>query len=344
MVYFGTQINLIDMKVTLTEVARAAGVSPSTVSRILNGTAKVSPQKQGKVLALIKKLDFKPDPAARALAGGRTSTVGVITQFIDSPFYSEALRGIEDVLSAANYLPIFASGHWDEKTESHCVASLRQRKVDGLIALSSCLPDKVLAAISKETPTIITGRRLSGANLNCVDFDNREASRLAVDHLLELGHRRIAYISGPMNHDDARDRLAGYRAALLGRVAPDPALIAEGDYTEQGGMAAMDRLLDSKVSFTAVCAGNDQMAFGAALALHRRGLHVPEHVSLVGFDDLPVSQYLSPPLTTVRHSARELGARAANAVLALIRGEASETAPLPSKLMVRESTLTAKTH
>lgn len=326
------------MKVTLEQVARAAGVSPSTVSRILNGTAKVSPQKQAKVAAIIDKLHFKPDPSARALAGGKTSTVGVITQFIDSPFYGEAMRGIEDVLSAANYLPLFASGHWNEQTERHCIAFFRQRKVDGIIALSSCLPDQVLANIAEETPVVITGRRLLSHKLQSVDFDNRAAARLAVEHLLELGHRQIACISGPMNHIDARERVEGFRAALSAGAKLDARLIVEGDYLETGGLSAMNHLLDQGRPFTAVVTGNDQMAIGAMLAMHRRGLRVPDDLSVVGFDDLPISQYLTPPLTTVRQPAGELGAQAARTVLALIQGEEVECPPIAATLQVRAST------
>ena len=325
------------MKVTLAEVARAAGVSPSTGSRILNGTATVSDQKQTKVKAVIKQLDFRPDPSARALAGGKTSTVGVITQFIDSPFYGEALRGIEEVLSSANYLPLFASGHWDKKTELHCLALLRQRRVDGLIALSSCLSDAALKMIAKETPLVITGRRLDATNLCSICFDNTAAARLAVEHLIDSGHTRIAYISGPRNHRDALERLEGYKSAMRKRAELDSSLIIESDYLESGGLAAMNVLLDQKKPFTAVATGNDQMAFGAALALHRRGLRVPRDVSLVGFDDLPISQYLTPPLTTVRHSARELGAQAAQAMLALLQGDMGAWPAPSTQLMVRES-------
>ncbi len=329
------------MKVKLSMVAQAAGVSPSTVSRILNGTAHVDPEKHARVMAIIKELGFRPNPAARALAGGKTSTVGVITQFIDSPFYGEALRGIEDVLTAAHYVPLFASGHWNEKNEHDCIDFLRQRKVDGIIALSSCLPDEALVSIAQDTPTVITGRQLAAHNVTSIDFDNMRAARLAVEHLLELGHRHIAYISGPMHHSDARERLAGYRAALAKGASIDPRLVVEADYLEDGGMIAMNQLLQTGVKFTAVVTGNDQMAFGARLALHRKGLRVPQDISLVGFDDLPIAQYLTPPLTTVRHSARELGAQAAQSVLALIAGKPLEHPVLEARLMVRESTSAA---
>lgn len=335
---FSSQVDTEIMKVKLSMVAQLAGVSPSTVSRILNGTAHVDPEKHARVMAVINELGFRPNPAARALAGGKTSTVGVITQFIDSPFYGEALRGIEDVLTAAHYVPLFASGHWNEKNEHDCIDFLRQRKVDGIIALSSCLNDETLVGIAQDTPIVITGRSLLAHNVTSIDFDNLRAAKMAVEHLLKLGHRQIAYISGPMNHSDAQDRLAGYKAALPKGASTDPRLVVASDFLEEGGVTAMNRLLDSGVSFTAVVTGNDQMAFGARLALHRKGLRVPQDISLVGFDDLPIAQYLTPPLTTVRHSARELGAQAAQSVLSLIAGKPLKHPVLKARLMVREST------
>jgi LacI family transcriptional regulator len=326
------------MKVTLAQVALEAGVSPSTVSRILNGTARVNHEKADRVREVIQRLGFRPDHAARTLAGGRTSTVGVITQFIDSPFYGEVLRGIEDTLRQAHYVPLFVSGHWDQQEEMACIELLLDRKVDGLIAVSSCLTDDTLVEIAEAVPLVVTGRRLRGARIASLDYDNIDGAKHAVEHLIGLGHRDIAFISGPTNHADARERLGGYMAALGAKAHRDPRLIVDADYQEQGGYEATLGLLASGVRFTAILAANDQMAFGVRLALHEQGLRVPEDVSLVGFDDLYFSRYLTPPLTTVHHSAQDLGRRASEALKELVLGERPGHQLLQTELVIRQST------
>lgn len=327
-----------DTKVTLSHVAEEAGVSPSTVSRILNGTARVNPEKEARVREVIARLGFKPDPAARALAGGRTSTIGVVTQFIDSPFYGEALRGVEDELQKSHQVPLFVSGHWDEGDELAAIEVLRQRKVDGVIALSSCLSDETLTRVSEDVPLVVTGRRLTKPNVVSIDYDNVGGSHLAVAHLRALGHQNIAFIAGPMTHADARERLAGYVAALGAEASRDSRLVVQADYQEQGGFDAMNQLLDSGAPFTAVLVANDQMAYGARLALYRRGIALPEAISLVGFDDLYWSRYAIPPLTTVHHSAYDLGASAAKAMMDLIGGQSRVYPILEASLIVRETT------
>ena len=326
------------MKITLAQVAQEAGVSPSTVSRILNGTARVNPEKEARVRQVIQRLGFRPDHAARTLAGGRTSTVGVVTQFIDSPFYGEVLRGIEDTLRQAHYVPLFVSGHWDQQEEMACIELLLERKVDGLIAVSSCLADQTLIEISQSVPLVVTGRRLKGTRIASLDYDNIGGAKHAVEHLIHLGHRDIAFISGPTNHADARERLGGYMAALGAKAHRDPRLIVDADYQEQGGYDATMRLLASGVTFTAILAANDQMAFGVRLALYEHGLRIPQDVSLVGFDDLYFSRYMTPPLTTVHHSAQDLGRLASEAWMDLVNASQPGHQLLNAELVVRQST------
>lgn len=330
-------------KPTLGMVAELAGVSPSTVSRILNGTAKVSPAKMAAVTDAIDMLQFRPDPAARSLAGGRTMSVGVLTQFIDSPYYGEALRGIEDVLREHHYVPLFASGRWNEVEEAERLALLQERKVDGLIVLSGRLSDPVLLEMSEELPIVVMGRSVQGAQLFSIDIDNFEGSRIATRHLISLGHRNIAYVSGPLDHSDAQKRLEGYKTELRERKLPfDPGLLAEGDFQESGGFKAMNRLLQSGKLFSAVIAANDQMAYGVRLALSHAGFRVPDDISLVGFDDLPHSAFTIPPLTTVRQSVYEVGVLAAKAMIALLRKETPESVSVPARLVARESTRVAR--
>ncbi|MES2976941.1 MAG: substrate-binding domain-containing protein [Pseudomonadota bacterium] len=326
-------------KSTLGMVAARAAVSPSTVSRILNGTAKVSAEKKAAVLEAIEALNFRPDPAARSLAGGRTMSIGVLTQFIDSPFYGEALRGIEDTLRINQYVPLFVSGHWNVSEEQNRMALLLDRKVDGIIVLTGKLPDAALSEAAVRVPVVVTGRDLNSHRLVSIDFDNLEGARLAVRHLLGLGHQHIAYISGPLDHFDACQRLQGYRLELGDRdLVPDEKLIVMGDFQESGGFQAMNQLLKSGVPFSAVIAANDQMAYGARLALSRAGFRVPEDVSLVGFDDLPHSAFTLPPLTSVRQPVYEIGTVAANAMLTLLAGRVPDKVQIAAELVVREST------
>lgn len=325
--------------VTLEMVAREAGVSPSTVSRILNGTAKVSDDKRRAVEDAITRTRFQPNAMARGLAKGQTLSIGVLTQFIESPFYGEALRGVEDALASTPFIPLFVSGHWNLKDEVERMALLQARRVDGVIVLTGRLSDEQLIEYAQRTPIVITGRELQAPNLLSLSVDDFQGGFRATRHLIEYGHTRIAYISGPMDHPDSLERLRGYRAALeQAGLAADPDLIAQADFHESGGVLAINQLVNSRRDFTAVFAANDQMAYGARLALYRLNLRVPDDISLVGFDDLPNSVYALPPLTTVRQPVYEIGKLAAEAMLTLIRGE-PHTVPAPQlELIIRETT------
>lgn len=325
--------------VTLGLVAERAGVSPSTVSRILNGTAVVSDEKRAAVDAAIAELGFVPNPVARGLAGGRTLSIGVVTQAIDSPFYGVALRGIEDVLAQAQYSPLFMSGHWNAEEEARCIEVLRSRRVDGLMVLTGRLSDPALRAIARTLPVVVTGRSMKAPNLKALDFDNRGGARLATQHLIGLGHRRIAFIGGDPRHPDAVQRLAGYRDGLeAAGIKPRAELILPGQFHEESGLVAVEQLLETRERFSAIFAANDQMAFGAALGLHRRGLRVPDDVSLVGFDDLASAVYFVPPLSTVRQPVYELGRLAAQCMLQLLAGERPVAEVPAPRFIEREST------
>jgi LacI family transcriptional regulator len=325
--------------VTLEMVAREAGVSPSTVSRILNGTARVRDDKMRAVKAAIAKLQFMPNSAARSLAGGKSMSIGVVTQAIDSPFYGEALAAMEKGLLRASYAALFVSGHWRESDERKCIQHLLSRRVDGIILVTSCLPEVELQRLSRRMPLILTGRQVMGDNIHCLDVDSTPGARLATDYLIGQGHRRIAYLSGPEDHPDAQQRLEGYRASLAAnRIAFSRQLVAIGDYSDAGGYAAMNRLLEAGSDITAVFSANDQMAYGAMLALHRRGLVVPKDVSVVGFDDLPTSAFTIPPLTTVHRGTAEVGESAAQAMIDLVEGRKPRIRVPAATLAIREST------
>jgi len=321
------------------DVARLAGVSPSTVSRILNGTAKVSDDKRLAVLAAIEKVSFAPNQMAQGLKKGRSLTIGIVVQDISSPFFDETLRGIDDGLKGTGYASVIVSGHWNADEEADRVRLLLARKVDGIILLSGRISDEAVLGFSGQRPIVSTGRALQTRTALGFKTDNEYGAWLAVRHLVELGHRRIAFISGPANNHDADERLAGYRRALSeAQIDIDPALIVEGNYHEASGMMAMNRLFDTHQQFTAVFAANDLTAYGARLALYRKGIRVPDDISLVGFDDLPGSSYTTPPLTTVRQPMYDMGRIATQALLRLINGETVQGEIPPVELVVRETT------
>jgi len=325
--------------VTLDMVAREAGVSPSTVSRILNGTAKVRESKVQAVNAAVAKLQFRPNLVARSLAGGKSMSVGVVIQAIESPFYAETLATMEKALFRAGYSVLFVSGHWREDDERRCIDHLLSRRVDGIILMTSCLPDQELVKLSRSAPLVLTGRHVAADLICSLDVDSAPGARLATEYLMGQGHERIAFIAGPKDHPDSSQRFDGYKAALAaGRIPFNRKLVAPGDYTDAGGYEAMNRLLEAGENFTAVFAANDQSACGAMLALHRHGLKVPEDVSVVGFDDLPSSSFTIPPLTTVHRSINEIAASAAEAMVELIEGRIPVPRLSPATLAIREST------
>lgn len=326
--------------VTLAEVAREAGVSPSTVSRILNGTAQVKAAKVAQVRAAIEKLGYKPNAFARGLATGASGSVGVLTQDIASPFYGDALSGIESGLMGSGYSPLIISGHWRTDDEEHAVELFLSRRVEALIVLGGHLPAEELRELAGQLPVAVLGRQVDFPSSGSISLalDNRRAAHEVVTYLLDRGHRRIGHIMGPQDHVDARDRLAGYRQALEDRGVPfEPSLVVQGDFHEPSGLIGTQQLVAGHPDMTAIFSANDQMAYGARLALYRMGLRVPEDMSLVGFDDLPGSAYTTPPLTSVRQPMAEMGHWLARFVVAQLTGQPTKPFRPSLKLHLRES-------
>ena len=266
-------------------------------------------------------------------------SIGVLTQYIDSPFYGEAIRGIEEVLASEDYTALFASGRGDRELEIERLNMLMERNIDGLIVLSSTLEDHELEALAKELPVVLTGRAMLNQKLTSIGFDNLGGGALALGHLSELGHEAIAVIDGP-DDPDAKLRMDGIQSECVQRgIYIDPKNIETGNFNELGGYQAMVRLLNKRTDFTAVIALNDQMAYGAMLAINEAGLTVPDDISLVGFDDLPHSAYTVPPLTTISQPVHTIGAMAASTVLAMGAGF-SQTVDqsVAASIVVRKST------
>jgi LacI family transcriptional regulator len=329
--------------ITIDDIAREAGVSPSTVSRVINGSKRVASDKQARVLAVIEQHNYAPNAVARGLVRGRSMTIGVLMQDISSPFFAQIIAGIERGLERAAYWPIFASTHWRADHQEHEIRSLKllmERQVDGLIVLASSIPDDELRAVAQQIPLIVVARRIAGIEDQCLYIDNEGAGQRATRYLIGLGHTSIAHITGALGHPDAADRLAGYQRALIeAGLGVTESLIVQGQLTEDSGVRAIETLLGRGDRFTAVFAGNDQMAYGAMLGLYNHGYRIPEDVSLVGFDDQLLSAYTLPPLTTVRQPSVAMGEAAALGLLRLLQDQAPQLPSFPAELIIRTSAM-----
>ncbi len=328
---------------TLEDIAREAGVSPSTVSRVLNGSKRVADHKRALVLAAIEQHQYRPNPVARGLVRGRSMTIGVLMQDISSPFFAQMVLGIERGLDRAAYQPMFASTHWhaeNQEDEARSLQLLLERRVDGVIVLASSIPDAELRAVAARVPLVIVARRVEGLESQCVYVDNQGGAYRATRYLLGLGHTRIAHITGMAGHPDADDRRAGYRWALAeAGLTIDERLIVDGRFTEESGLAGVEELLARGERFTAVFASNDQTAYGAMLGLFNHGYRIPTDMSLIGFDDQFLSAYTLPPLTTVRQPSFEMGRAAAEGLLRLLDNQEPVLPHFPMDLIIRKSAM-----
>lgn len=320
------------------DIAEHAGVSLATVSRVLNNTVPVARSKRAAVLKAVETLGYRPNVVAQELARGHTQAIGILPQGISNPFYSRILKGVEQGLRGSAYYPLFASGEQPAEQTS-ALDMLLAHRVEALIFMGGHIPDDELITVARRLPVVTIGRNIRGLEQRCVRVENHEGAYKATRHLRDLGHARIAHITGLPWHGDAIARRAGYEKALVDTgVGVDPALVVEGDFEEQSGLAATEQLLKTGVRFTAIFAGNDQMAFGAGLALLRHGLRVPRDVSIIGFDDQPSAAYTWPPLTTIRQPAVEMGIATARALLDELRGRSFVQPTFHTDLVLRAST------
>jgi LacI family transcriptional regulator len=326
---------------TIRDVSRLAKVSPATVSRVLNGSVPVSPERRDAVLAAVARLDFQPNAFARSLATNRAHGIGVIVSEVSSMVYGGILQGIESVIEGHTMHMLVSSGHHSAAVERRAYDFLRHRRCDALILqLDGADDDEVVAWATGDVPVVIVGRQVAALPEGCVYLDNVAGGYLATRHLLDRGHRAIAHVAGLAGVADASDRHAGYRRALEeAGIRYDPTLVADGDFIEDGGQRAMRAILDQQRPFTAVFAANDQSAAGALRALREAGRRVPQDVSVVGFDDTLLAHYLFPSLTTVRQPLREMGQAAASLALARLGVAAGEEVTLRFEpvLVERES-------
>lgn len=331
---------------TLEDIAKRAGVSPSTVSRVLNGSKRVAEEKRALVLAAVEEYGYRPNQVARGLVRGRSMTIGVLMQDISSPFFARMVSGIEQGLDQAAYRPMFASTHWradNQEREAESLQLLLERRVDGVIVLASSLPDAELRAVAAQLPLVVVARSVPGLEAQCLAINNEDAAYRATRYLIGLGHTRIAHLAGTPGHPDAATRLVGYRRALAeAGLAAHPELVVAGQFQEESGLHAVEQLLTRGAAFSAIFAANDQMAYGAMLGLFNHGYRIPTDVSLVGFDDQMLSAYTLPPLTTVRQPSFEMGHAAAEGLLRLLNNEPPALPQFATDLVIRKSAMVAR--
>lgn len=325
---------------TIRDVARVAGVSIATVSRVFNGSPRVAEETNLRVRSAAGQLDYWPNETARSLITSRTNTLGVLLPDLYGDFFSEVIRGIDHAARAERLQVLISSSHADTAALVFMARSMRGR-VDGLIMM---VPDEGSAAgvqeVTRTFPSVLLNPRFEVEGCGAISIANFDGARSVVRHLLRLGHRTVAMIKGPVGNVDAEERLRGYHEALCeGGLEPNDALELTGDFTESAGYEQARELLLLAPGPTAVFAANDYMAIGLLSALREAGLRVPQDLAVVGFDDVALAQYMDPPLTTVRVDAYELGQRAVRQWLASARGTAG-SAPrevLPTGLVVRQS-------
>ena len=305
------------------QVAELARVSVATVSRIINSSARVTEKTRQRVVAAMAELDFRPNSIAQALATSRTNCVGVLVSELYGPFFGAMLSALEQELRAAGKFVIVTAGHSDEAREKIGIQFLAGRNCDALIVHVEALSDQYLIGHDRNpAPLVIMNRIVPALADRCLSLDNRHGGYLATRLLLQKGHRDIAYISGPLGWLDASQRLAGHKRALAeANIRFNERLMYEGDYHDTGGAMALAHLLDKGLPFTAVVCANDEMAAGAMAVARERNLQVPADLSIVGFDNSPLSRHVFPKLATVDYPIGDMGRMAARWVLRNVYGD-----------------------
>lgn len=330
-------------KVTIRDVAKLAGVAPSTVSYVLNGTRHVKPETQALVEAAIKQLNYRPNPTARGLVTGNYMTIGVLNSHMGSSYYAIVMRGIQKGFINTSYQPLIAGREDPEIEAESTVEALLNRGVEALILLDHDLTDEIVLGLAQDYPLITVNRIVPGLEQYALLVDDYTGGYKATKYLIDMGHTRIVHIITDPHFPGVHERLAGYRQAHADNdLDVDEALIRHGDNDPQTAIRIVDDLITSGADFTAIFAQQDYLALGAMVALYRHGRAVPDDVSVVGYDDYEYSAFIVPPLTTVRQPMSEIGTRAARAILKLIQDEPVRLTRVPVDLIVRESTAACK--
>jgi LacI family transcriptional regulator len=334
-------------RVTLRDVAAAAGVHVSTVSRALDPKTRhlITPEVVTHILKLSEQLAYRPNAAAYSLKTNRSRTVGIIVPDITNPVFPPIIRGAEDALAQQNYVAILGNTDGSPQREEEIIETMRARGVEGLLLASVKARDTVVDRLAAEgVPMVTVNRRVDDPGTPSVVHDERDGTSRILNHLVGLGHRQIAYIAGPQDLSTGRDRYLAFeegRAAL--GLEPDANLVAVADtFNESAGERCAEELLARDIAFTAIVCANDLIAIGAISALRRHGLSCPEDVSVTGYNDMPLADRLLPPLTTIRVEQHKAGHAAAELLLEALSSPPGERVArhlvLPVQMIIRGST------
>lgn len=327
--------------ITIFDVADEAGVSYSTVSRVVNNKSNVNAETRERVLRAMAQLGYVGNVPARSLAGGSSRVIGLLVDNLNTSYMGEIIRGIDDALEANNYDLMLYTTHRRKTKESAYVTKLTRNLADGLLLV---LPRNERAYLEtlhqRKFPHVLVDYQGYNQHVPSVITTNRKGAYDATTYLINLGHRRIGFITGMMEFGCAQERLAGYQAALKDHgITPDPDLVSKGDFLQPQGYHCAQQLLSLATPPTALFVSNDVMAFGAMEAARERGLHLPTDLSIIGFDDIPQAAHVHPTLSTVRQPLEEMGRSAAILLLKYIANPLAEVerVELPTKLIIRES-------
>lgn len=330
-------------RASIKDIARLAHVSHSTVSRALANSPLVNRETAERIRRLAAKTGYCPSEVARSLVMRRTRTIGVVVSNIADPFVAEVVEGIESAANDHDYSVFLANSNADPDREVKVVRSFHERRVDGIVVTASRVGAVYVPMLSElRVPIVLVNNQHPSEFVHSVTIANFEASRELTRHLIALGHKRIAYIGDRFGNQSDTDRFGGYRAALNEADVPfQPDLVVHGDGHPEGGSSGMERLFAAGDSPTAVFCYNDMTALGALRVIRARGLRIPQDISVAGFDDLYLAQYVEPPLTTVRQPKQAMGRMAMETLFKLL-GDAQAPSPqtirVPGELIVRQST------
>ena len=324
---------------TIADVAREAGVSAATVSRVLNGSATVSSERADRVRLAAEALRYQPSGPARALRRQRTTLWAAIVADNENPFFTSMLRGVEDIAQRESHRLVLCNTDEDvEKEAAYIDVAIADRMAGVIIAVASTAKSDLEPLVRAGIPIVAVDRLPHSATIDSVLVDNRLGARQATEHLLDGGATRVACITGPARLSNAETRLAGYRDALTDRgIVPDKDLVRRADFREEGGHRAACSLLDGPTPPDAIFVTNNLMTLGALRALRERGRRVPDDVTLVGFDDAPWTSLVTPPLSVVAQPTAEIGRQAAELLASAGSGRPARHLVLAPTLVVRES-------
>jgi len=328
-------------RVTMVDVARQAGVSPMTVSRVINNKEDVAHETRQRILDIIDELGYRPSSIARGLVTQRTGTIGLVVPDIDNPFFSGMVRGAENQAYAQGYSVFLCNTNEDTQREIAVLQSLEEKQVDGLLLCSSRLDDDELQTVVGRHPSVVlVSRQIDTGCIGAVLHDDQAGSHMATSHLIRSGHRAIGFISGPRISLSGRNRFEGYRNALAAAdLVFNPQWVRYCSPIVENGSQAAEDLLTSHPEISALICHNDLVAVGALQACSRMNRDVPEDVAVIGFDDIPLAELVTPALTTCRIPRQEIGASAMRLLLDQISGPLTETRTivLPTQLIIRAS-------